>query len=209
MLQNGVWRKHDGYATIPRGRKGIGTKWVFKIKKNGTYRSRLVAKGYDQEAGIDFWYNFAPVMSDMTFKTMLALWINMEYDCLALNVQTAFLYGNLEEELFIDLPEGYKIFLKENNEEIGAHKYLKLQKTLYGLVQAGREWWKIFVKMLKDKLGFKQFQNNTCLLKRETKEGLCIMGIYVDDCLMIGDKAAIKKAAEDIKKHFNVTTGNV
>ena len=96
-------------------------------------------------------------MNDTTFKTMLALWINKGYDCLTLDVQTAFLYGKLEEELFIDLLEGYEIFLKENNEEIGMHKYLKIQKTLYGLVQAGREWWKIFVKTLKDKLGFRQF----------------------------------------------------
>ena len=52
---------------MPEGWKGIGTKWVFKKKKNGVYRARIVAKGYDQVAGVDFLYNFAPVLHDVSF----------------------------------------------------------------------------------------------------------------------------------------------
>ena len=65
--------KNEGRNFIPSGRKGIGTKWVFKIKKSGIYHARLVDKGYDQITGVDFLYNFAPVMNDTTFKVLLTL----------------------------------------------------------------------------------------------------------------------------------------
>ena len=65
MIQKLVWDR-KGITTLPPARKGLGAKWVFKVKKNGTYRSRLVAKGYDQEAGVDFQYNFAPVTNEVS-----------------------------------------------------------------------------------------------------------------------------------------------
>lgn len=91
-----------------RNRKGIGTKWVFKQKKNGVYRARLVVKGYDQIAGVDFQYSFAPVTSEVTLRILLILWVNEDYFAEVADVQTAFLHGDLEEELFIKIPVGYK-----------------------------------------------------------------------------------------------------
>ena len=82
-------------------------------------------------------------------------------------------------------------------------------KVLYRLVQAAREWWKTFIKVLKDKLGFDQFENDKCLLKRVNKYGFCTMGIYVDDCIIIGDEKAIKKVIKNIKTKFDVTTEDV
>ena len=72
MIKNGVW-KNKTLSQLPYGRQGIGTKWVFKKKKEGTYQARMVAKGYTQEAGIDFTYNFAPVVGDTTLRIMLVL----------------------------------------------------------------------------------------------------------------------------------------
>ncbi len=97
MIKNGVWRKHEGLNEIPYNRKGIGSKWVFKEKKNGIFRARLVAKGYDQVAGIDFQYNFAPVTSEVTLRILLVLWIVNNYFAEVADVQTAFLHGDLEE----------------------------------------------------------------------------------------------------------------
>ena len=210
MLRNGVWRKNNGVSSLPNGRKGIGTKWVFKIKKNGVYRSRLVAKGYDQIAGVDFQYNFAPVMSDTTIKVLLATWLKNNYSGRLLDVKTAFLYGHLEEEIFIKRPEGYQEFLEEETRlSDESPKYLRLNKSIYGLVQAAREWWKTFVKVLKEELGFEQFTNDSCLLKRRNKKGFCAMGIYVDDCLLIGDEEAIEETIREVKKHFDITTEEV
>ena len=100
MLKNGVWRNR-GINTLPANRKGIGTKWVFKEKKNGVFRARLVAKGYDQIAGIDFQYNFAPVTSEVTLRILLVMWIVNDLFAEIADVQTAFLHGDLEEEIGI------------------------------------------------------------------------------------------------------------
>ena len=78
MIRNGVWRNR-GQKNIPQNRKGIGTKWVFKEKKNGVFRARLVVKGYDQIAGIDFKYNFAPVTSEVTLRILLVMWVIKNY----------------------------------------------------------------------------------------------------------------------------------
>jgi hypothetical protein len=152
MIKNGVWKK-EGLTEIPHNRKGIGSKWVFKEKKNGVFRARLVAKGYDQVAGIDFQYNFAPVTSEVTLRILLTMWVVHDFFAEVADVQTAFLHGDLEEELFIKIPPGYKEFLNEINETIQG-RYLKLEKSTYGLVQAARSWWKKFTTVLKDKLNF-------------------------------------------------------
>ena len=126
MLKNGVWNR-KGEDKLPADRKGIGTKWVFKIKKDGTYRARLVAKGYNQIAGVDFQHNFAPVTNEVTLRILLMTWIVKDLYAEVGDVQTAFLHGDLEEELFLKFPDGYKEYLKGN--------FLWLNKSIYGLVE--------------------------------------------------------------------------
>ena len=98
MIKNNVWRK-GGINDLPGDRIGIGTKWIFTEKKNGIFRASLVAKGYDQIAGIDFQDNFAPVMSDVTFRMLLILTMSKRYYVETLDMKTAFLHGELEEEI--------------------------------------------------------------------------------------------------------------
>lgn len=203
MIKNGVWRK-EGLHEIPHNRKGIGSKWVFKEKKNGVFRARLVAKGYDQVAGIDFQYNFAPVTSEVTLRILLVMWVVHNYFAEVADVQTAFLHGDLEEELFIKIPPGYKEFLMEMNETIEG-RFLKLEKSTYGLVQAARSWWKKFTTILKEKLNFEQYENDSCLLKRIDCTGKVFLIVYVDDCFVVGDKDAVKEALKGIQEHFSIT----
>ncbi|MFN7263265.1 MAG: reverse transcriptase domain-containing protein [Cyanobacteriota bacterium] len=204
MIKNGgVWR-NKGINSLPANRKGIGTKWVFKKKKNGVYRSRLVAKGYDQIAGVDFQYNFAPVTSEVTLRILLVMWIVLDLFAEVADVQTAFLHGDLDEEIFIKIPPGYKEFLSEINETID-EQFLKLEKSTYGLVQAARSWWKKFTTVLKKDLGFEQYENDSCLLKRRTSDGMVYLIVYVDDCFVLGDKVAVKQALAEIEKHFSIT----
>ena len=95
----------------------------------------MVAKGYDQIPGINFKYNFAPVTSDVTLRTLLVIWVAMDYHAETSDVQTAFLYGDLKESIYIHKPDGWDLFAKEN--DFGETKrYLKLNKSIYGLVQA-------------------------------------------------------------------------
>lgn len=95
-----------------KGQIEIGTKWVFKIKKNGTYRARLVAKGYNQIARVEFQYSFALVTNKLTLRLFLITMLKRELYCKIADVQTAFLHGNLEKELFLTLPDGYKEYKK-------------------------------------------------------------------------------------------------
>ena len=138
MIKNGVWQRNNksNYGDLPNGRKAIGMKWVFKIKKNNVYCSRLVAKGYNQIAGINFQYNFAPVINNTSIRVLLVIWLVNKFEAILLNVKTAFLHRNLEEDIFIHIPEGYKEFLKDEYNEETEETHLKLEKLLYGLVQA-------------------------------------------------------------------------
>ena len=99
------------------------------------YRARLVAKGYNQQAGVDFDYNNAPEWNEVTLWVMFTLWIASNYYAEVADVQTAFLHGHLEEELYLKVQEGYQEFLGERN---SIKIYLKLNKSIYGLVQAAR-----------------------------------------------------------------------
>ncbi len=84
---------------------------MFKAKKNGVFCARLVAKGYDQVAGIDFQYNFAPVTSEVTLRISLIAWVINNYYSEIADVKTASLHGDLDEEIYIKNPPGYKEFL--------------------------------------------------------------------------------------------------
>ena len=105
MINRGVWRKIDR-AKIPENRRLIWNKWVFKIKRDGTYRPRLVAQGYSQIPGIDYTDNFAPVSHDVLFRIELARMMEKKLDSLVMDVETAFLYGDIEDEIFLKSPVG-------------------------------------------------------------------------------------------------------
>ena len=141
MINRGVWRKTDR-AQIPKNRRLIGNKWVFKIKRDGTYRARLVALGYSQIPGVDYTDNFSPVAHDVSFRIALARMMVEKLDSLVMDVETAFLYGEIDEEIFMKSPVGM--------EEIdpGSDCY-QLLKGIYGSCQAARQFWKKFVNTVK------------------------------------------------------------
>ena len=89
MIERGVWRKTDR-KRIPSNRRLIGNKWVFKIKRDGTYRERFVALGYSQIPGVDYTDNFAPVAHDVSFRIALARMMVEKLDSLMMDVETAF-----------------------------------------------------------------------------------------------------------------------
>jgi hypothetical protein len=137
-----------GLDEVPKGRKIIGCKWVFKKKRNGVQRARLVALGYSQVPGIDFSENFAPVIDDATFRLVLILIQREQLKAYSLDVESAFLHGELDEEIYMRKPKGY--------EEIFGNKEdlcLRLKKSIYGLVQESRQWWKKFESEMA-KIGF-------------------------------------------------------
>ena len=141
MINRGVWRKTDR-AQIPKNRRLIGNKWVFKIKRDGTYKARLVALGYSQIPGVDYTDNVAPVAHDVSFRIALARMMVKKLDSLVMDVETAFLYGEIDEEIFMKSPVGMEEIDPGSSSE---DCYQLLTGILYGLCQAARQFWKKFV----------------------------------------------------------------
>ena len=144
MINIGVWRKIDK-VKIPENRRLIGNKWVFKIKRDGTYRARLVALGYSQIPGIDYTDNFAPVAHDVSFRIALARMMVEKLDSLVMDVENAFLYGDIKEEIFMKSPVG----MEEIDSGSSPEDCYQLKKGIYGLCQAARQFWKKFVETIK------------------------------------------------------------
>ncbi|GJV41058.1 ribonuclease H-like domain-containing protein [Tanacetum coccineum] len=126
LYRNNTWEIVD----LPVGRKTIGSKWVWKIKykSNGeieSYKARLVSKGFNQREGIDFDETFSPVVKIVTIRCLINLAMQSGWSLFQMDINNAFLYGDLEETVYITLPPGYFLY----NET----KVCQLNKSLYGL----------------------------------------------------------------------------
>ena len=136
----------------PRGRKVIKNQWVFDIKDDGRKRARLVAKGFSQVEGLNYDQVFSPVVCFETMRLILAMAAIEGWIAHGLDVQNAYLYGELDEEIYMEQPEGFRIPGKEDF-------VLLLKKALYGLKQAGLAWWRI-LKQSMEELGFKSLSSD-------------------------------------------------
>ena len=198
MIERGVWRKTDR-KKIPNNGRLIGDKWVFKIKRDGTYRARLVALGYSQIPGVDYTDNFAPVAHDVSFRIALARMMVEKLDSLVMDVETAFLYGDIEEEIFMKSPIG----MEEIDPGSSPEDCYQLKKGIYGLCQAARQFWKKFVDTIKkEPFGFTVCPADPCLLFKENNLGICIIIMCVDDLLIIGKRSKLKTLPPKCRKNF-------
>ena len=169
---------------MPENRRLIGNKWVFKIGRDGTYRARLVALGYSQIPGVDYTDKFAPVAHDVSFRIALARMMLEKLESLVMAVETAFLYGDIEEEIFMKSPFGMdEIDLGSSPED-----FYQLKKGIDGLCHAARQFCKNFVDPIKQEtLGFTVSPADPCMLFKENNLGICIIIMYVYDMLIIGE----------------------
>ena len=186
---------------IPNDRRLIGNKWVFKIKRDRTYRARLVALGYSQIPRVDYTDNFAQVAYDVTFRIALARMMVGKLDSLVMDVETAFLYGEIDEEIFMKSPVG----MEEIDPGLPSEDCYQLLKGIYGLCQAARQFWKKFVNTAKkESFGFQVSPEDPCILFEQNELGICIIIMYVDDMLIIGKKQQIQEFTNKIQKEFSV-----
>jgi Reverse transcriptase (RNA-dependent DNA polymerase) len=195
MIKRGVWRNMKK-KDIPKGRRCIKSRWVFDVKRNGIFRARLVACGYSQVPGVDFTESYAPVISDVTWRILIVIKLLLRLNAKIVDVETAFLHGDLEEEIYMEVPEGYGLDKKEN--------CVLLVKSIYGLVQSARMYFLKFMKVLR-KIGFVGGYADPCLMVRRNDNGVVYIAIWVDDSLLIGHNAAIEQTIKDLQENgFNL-----
>ncbi|KAJ9541114.1 hypothetical protein OSB04_027620 [Centaurea solstitialis] len=172
----GVWR----LVPRPKNKTIIDLKWIFKNKKDEDgivtrNKARLVAKGFKQQAGIDYDETFTPVARIEAIRIFLAYAAHKNFTVYQMDVKTAFLNGELKEEVYVSQPEGFVDRTKPN------HVYI-LDKALYGLKQAPRAWYDHLSNALLDNGFYKGKIDPTLFIKTEGNDILLVQ-IYVDDII--------------------------
>ena len=170
----------------PQNTFPVGSKWDFIRKRNENnevvrYKARLVVQGFTQRSGIDFDETYSPVMSGITFRYLISLAVQKGLSMHLMDVVTAYLYGSLDSDIYMKVPEGLEIPNKNHNRNMYC---VKLQKSLYGLKQSGR----MRYNRLKEFLLQKGYSNNDdcqCVFIKKLTNGLCIISVYVDDINII------------------------
>nr|ADK92880.1 retrotransposon 4 protein [Hypericum perforatum] len=177
---------------LPHNKKAIDSKWIYKIKQNADgsierYKARLVSKCFTQTHGVDYGETFAPVAKMNTIRILVSVAINQGWIMEHMDVKNAFLQGNLQEEVYLNLPQGLKIHTPG--------KVCKLNKAIYGLKQSPRAW---YVKLSGElmNLGFKKCYSDSSLFVLNKPEGKVIILVYVDDILITGSN---KGMIDDLK----------
>jgi transposase InsO family protein len=200
LMKNNTWT----LCRLPVGRNAIRNKWVYTIK-SGTevrYKARLVAKGFTQRPGIDYEETYSPVVRHDSLRAVLAITAAENLEMVQLDVKTAFLNGDLHEELYMFQPTGFEI---EGQEDL----VCRLNKSLYGLKQASRSWNEKFNNFLVQ-YGFSQSKADPCVYTIKTETELTIMAIWVDDGIVC---SSLQSRLEDIVRYlenvFEMTHGDV
>jgi transposase InsO family protein len=186
LIVNNTWE----VVPCPKDVKPIPTKWVYKVKRTADgnferFKARLVAKGFKQIEGIDFDEVYAPVSKQATVRALLAVAAAQDLELHQLDVKTAFLNGELEEEVYVLQPPGYTT-------HDSTHACL-LKRALYGLRQAPRTWHMRLKKDL-EAAGFVESQADPGLFIAHHEKGIIYLLVYVDDILLVTNKEALQDA---------------
>lgn len=199
LHDNSVWE----LVQLPEGRKPVGSKWVFKVKTNADgsierCKAHLVAQGYSQKEGLDYDETFSPVVRSESVRSVIALASKNGLKLHQMDITTAFLNGDLEEEVYMKQPEG---FLADGQE----HLVCQLKKSIYGLKQSPRCWNQVLDAQLK-LMGFKQSTSDPCIYTSKTKlDGLFILAVYVDDILLAGkSQQKLAQVKANLGKRFQL-----
>ena len=197
LRENDVW----DLVELPRDRSPVGSKWVFKLKTNADgsierYKARLVAQGFSQKFGTDYDETFCPVVRMESLRTLIALAVQNGLILHQVDVTTAFLNGELKEEVFMRQPEG----LVTKGQE---HLVCRLKRSIYGLKQSPRCWNSVLDSQLKN-MGFVQADSDPCIYRVSAGETFFI-GVYVDDIVLAAkSEKQLSEVKKSLAERFNI-----
>ena len=182
-------KKNKTWTLVPRSEASniLTSRWVFAVKQlpNESGKlveaaiGRLVARGFQQVAGLDYSETYAPVIKFTTIRLLLALVAHFDLELHQMDVVTAFLNGDLDEDIYMEQPEGCVDKSKPDH-------VCKLLKAIYGLKQAHRMWHRKIDDFLLVELGFKTSRSDPCLYIKREGDVIMIIALYVDDLLLAG-----------------------
>ena len=194
---NDVWELTE----LPKGRKAVGSKWVFKAKTDvdgqvERYKARLVPQGFSQKFGTDYDETFCPVVKMEFVRTLIATAVQRGLQLHQVDVATAFLNGELEEEVYMRQPEGFVIPGQE-------HLVCRLKRSIYGLKQSPRCWNTVLDNHLK-KMGFVQTDTDPCVYRASGGEPF-FLGVYVDDIVLATrNSKRLAKVKRELAERFDI-----
>src|SRR6266487_4225588 len=179
---------HDNHTydlvKLPKGKRALENRWIYRVKHESNsesprYKARLVVKGFRQRRGVDFNEIFSHVVKMSSIRTVLGLAATLDLEVEQMDVKTAFLHGDLEEEIYMKQPDGFQVKGKEDY-------VCRLRKSLYGLKQAPRKWYKKFESVMSEQ-GHKKTTSDHCVFVRKfSNDDFIILLLYVDDMLIVG-----------------------
>jgi hypothetical protein len=174
----------------PSNTNVVDSKWVFRVKKDADgniskWKARLVARGFTQVYGVDYFETFAPVAKLASIRSILAIAARNDWDISMFDFHGAYLNGQLDEDIFMEQPPDYETADRERY-------VVKLRKTLYGLKQAGKKWYDSLCRSLAD-VGFKRTEADPAVFYAHTGNDIVILAIHVDDSTMTGSSVTLQQ----------------
>ena len=204
LMTRGTWH-YVYFDELPEGTNLMGCHMIFTVKRLSSgaiekFKCRLVANGNTQKAGVDFDRIFSTVVKITTIRVVLAIAAARDYNLTSIDVQQAFLQGKLDEDLYMQMPPGLP-----SRSSDGRRIVCKLDRSLYGLKQAGRVWWQLLTSFLLD-WGFKQSAIDVCLYTYTSPTGSILwLLVWVDDTIIVDDDEALRERfVADLGKRFPI-----
>eukprot|EP01018_Ginkgo_biloba_P024033 Gb_18988 [translate_table: standard] len=191
IMKNDVWE----VVLRPEGKSVVTSRWLYKIKHaaNGSiekFKARFVSRGFSQIEGVDYEDTFAPVARYTSIRAVIAIAAEMGRKIHQMDVKTAFLNGLIQEEVYIEQPQGFEVHGRDSH-------VCRLTKALYGLKQAPRAWYSRIDTYLQW-MGFKKSEANPNLYYIMVGEDPLILMLYVDDLFIIGTERFIVGCKRDL-----------
>ena len=187
-------RENNTFSIVPRrpGMSIVPCRYVFRVK-NGEPEVRIVAKGFRQKHGINYFETYSPVVSFTAIRCFLSYVAYLDLECDQMDVVTAFLNGDLNETIYMEMPAGFSD--TSNNGQV-----CLLHKALYGLKQAPRQWYAKINAFLVEDLEFTSCSYEPCLYLRRNQHSIMLIVLYVDDLLIAGNNRVI---VNEVKTQFS------